>query len=81
MYEIGKFLRERYGKFLGVNFTPDLFYTQSTDSDRAQASVQLVNAALWPPSSEQKWGPLDWQPVPVHYEPLDQDSVSRNALF
>ncbi|KAJ8985186.1 hypothetical protein NQ317_018215 [Molorchus minor] len=75
LFNIGKFLRERYGSFLGTYYSPDKFYTQSTDTDRTKASMQLVNAGLWPPESVQKWGPIDWQPIPVQSEPLDQDML------
>lgn len=76
LYEFGKYLRERYDGFLGKLYYPDKYYVQSTDVDRTKASLQLINAGLWPPEPVQKWGPLDWQPIPVHSEPLDQDSVS-----
>ncbi|XP_018561726.1 prostatic acid phosphatase-like isoform X2 [Anoplophora glabripennis] len=75
LYDIGKFLRERYGDFLGNHYSPDLYYTQSTDVDRTKASMQLVNAGLWPPEETQKWGPIDWQPIPIYSEPLDQDML------
>ncbi|XP_028130269.1 prostatic acid phosphatase isoform X2 [Diabrotica virgifera virgifera] len=75
LYEIGKYYRERYGKFLGDKYSPDEYYTQSTDVDRTKASMMLVNAGLWPPKGEQVWGPLDWQPIPVASEPLSQDML------
>nr|XP_008190580.2 PREDICTED: venom acid phosphatase Acph-1 [Tribolium castaneum] len=75
LYNMGKFLRKRYDKFLGPHYTPDIFYAQATDVDRTKASLQMINAGLWPPQIEQKWGPLDWQPVPVHSEPLSEDSL------
>ncbi|VEN39548.1 unnamed protein product [Callosobruchus maculatus] len=75
LYEIGQFLRNRYGKFLGTLYSPDMYYTQSTGVDRTRASMQMVNAGLWPPEAVQHWGPLEWQPVPVNAEPLDQDSL------
>lgn len=75
LYEIGKYYRERYGKFVGDSYSPDEYYTQSTDVDRAKASMQLVNAGFWPPKGDQVWGPLDWQPIPVHSEPLEQDGL------
>lgn len=77
LYEFGKYLRARYDHFLGKFYTSDKYYTQSTDVDRTKASVQLINAGLWIPEIEQKWGPLDWQPIPVHSEPLDRDSVRK----
>lgn len=75
MYELGIYLRSRYGQFLGEFYVPDEYYTQSTDVDRTKASVEVVNAGLWPPKESQKWGPLEWQPIPVHAEPLESDSV------
>lgn len=75
LYELGKYLRSRYGQFLGDIYDPTEYYTQSTDVDRTKASVEVVNAGLWPPKGEQKWGPLDWQPIPVHSEPLNTDKV------
>ncbi|XP_074039574.1 prostatic acid phosphatase isoform X2 [Leptinotarsa decemlineata] len=75
LFNVGKFLRERYGSFLGTHYSPDEYYTQSTGVDRTKVSMQMVNAGLWPPVGEQKWGPLDWQPIPVSSEPLDQDSL------
>lgn len=76
LYNIGKFIRNRYNKFLGTFYSPDEYYTQSTGVDRTKVSMQMVNAGLWPPSKDQKWGPLDWQPIPVNAEPLDEDMVS-----
>ncbi|XP_066144133.1 prostatic acid phosphatase-like isoform X4 [Euwallacea fornicatus] len=74
-FETGKFLRKRYNKFLGDVYSPDEYYTQSTDVDRTRTSMQVVNAGLWPPKAAQKWGPLKWQPIPVHMEPLSQDML------
>ncbi|XP_025829699.1 venom acid phosphatase Acph-1 isoform X2 [Agrilus planipennis] len=75
MYELGKWLRERYGNFLGSLYNPSEFYVQTTDVDRTKVTAQLINAGLWPPNSVQKWGPLDWQPIPVHSEPLHLDHL------
>lgn len=51
-------------------------YAQSTDVDRTKMSLQLVLAGLFPPIGLQKWNSgLDWQPIPTHYESLDQDKV------
>ncbi|KAG5883754.1 hypothetical protein JTB14_023176 [Gonioctena quinquepunctata] len=75
LYAVGKYLRERYGEFLGTQYSPNEYFTQSTGVDRTMVSLQLVNAALWPPNEVQKWGPLDWQPIPIAAEPLDEDSL------
>lgn len=75
LYEIGQFYRNRYGHLLGDHYWPSEYYTQSTDVDRTKVSMQLVNAGMWPPKSVQIWGPLDWQPIPVHSEPLSEDML------
>lgn len=77
LFNVGKYLRQRYNKFLGKIYEPDLYYAQATDVDRTKTSVQVLNAALWPPEVLQQWGPLKWQPIPVHSEPLKMDSVSQ----
>lgn len=81
MYNLGKFLRKRYDKFLGKIYKPVEFYTQATDVDRTKATVQLINAGLWPPEPLQQWGALKWQPIPVHMEPLATDTVCKLKKF
>lgn len=76
MFETGSWLRSRYNKFLGETYDPKQFYVQTTDSDRTKMSAQLMCAGIWPPKGYQKWGPLDWQPIPASYQPLKEDSVS-----
>ncbi|CAG9815088.1 unnamed protein product [Phaedon cochleariae] len=75
LYNVGKYLRRRYGKFLGPNYHPDEYLTQTTGVDRTKVSMQVVNAGLWPPRGAQQWGPLDWQPVPITAERLEDDSL------
>lgn len=73
-YEQGQWMRRRYGNFLGDKYHPDVMVVQSTDVDRTKMSAMLSMAGLWPPAPEQRWHPtLDWQPVPVRSQPLDQD--------
>ncbi|KAG8263237.1 prostatic acid phosphatase-like [Homalodisca vitripennis] len=75
-YELGQFLRDRYGQFLGEEFSNDQVRLQSTGVDRALMSAQLVSAGLFPPVGYQKWNPgLDWQPIPIHSQPLDEDTL------
>lgn len=39
-------------------------------------SAQLVASAMYKPVGAQKWNKyLDWQPIPIHSEPLNDDRV------
>ncbi|XP_043478896.1 venom acid phosphatase Acph-1-like [Leptopilina heterotoma] len=73
-FELGTFLRRRYNQFLGTTYIPEDIYARSTQIDRAQMTLLLVLAALYPPDALQKWEPtLNWQPIPITYEKADDD--------
>lgn len=75
MYQNGLFIRDRYNEFLNSYLTDKVLYARATDSDRAINSAQLVAAGIWPPNEEQKWGPINWQPVPVRSDALNEDNL------
>lgn len=76
-FQQGRFLRDRYREFLAEPFSTERVHVQSTDVDRTIMSAQLTLAGLFPPVGSEIWNrELSWQPVPVHYQPLSQDSVS-----
>ncbi|GAB1867869.1 Prostatic acid phosphatase [Camponotus japonicus] len=68
-YELGQALSRRYKKFLGDLYLPKLVVGHSSDYDRTKVSLQLVLAALFPPTDRrQRWNAdLNWQPIPVTY--------------
>lgn len=75
-YQLGKFLREQYGEFLGDTYTENKLYVRSTDVTRTKMSAQLVLAGLMPPNLEQMWNPeLNWQPIPINYKSADEEDV------
>ncbi|GLV41158.1 uncharacterized protein CBL_04682 [Carabus blaptoides fortunei] len=75
-YYIGLNLRQRYAKFLGDIYTPDVLEARSTDFSRTKMSLQLVLAGLWPPGNTQQWNyELNWQPIPFNYEPAKKDQI------
>ncbi|XP_055528678.1 prostatic acid phosphatase-like [Wyeomyia smithii] len=76
-YEIGSYLRRRYGHFLGRLYSPDKIHAQSTGVSRTQMSLELVLASLYPPQGTAlEWNhDLNWQPIPYISEPLDQDTL------
>ncbi|GJQ75346.1 hypothetical protein Trydic_g23525 [Trypoxylus dichotomus] len=75
LFRLGQELRNRYNSFLGDLYSANIYYSQSTDVDRTLASVQVINAGIWEPKKDQKWSNLNWQPIPVHYEPLNEDTL------
>lgn len=65
MFKLGTFLRNRYGKFLGDIYYPEITRVRSSQGYRRMMSAQLVNAGLWPPTIDQQWSPdLLWMPIP-----------------
>lgn len=77
MFENGEFIRHRYNDFLGDIYNARITYVLSTDSDRTKMTAQLMDAGIWPPNKEQQWGPLNWQPIPVRFDNLNEDNVSN----
>ncbi|XP_048513019.1 venom acid phosphatase Acph-1-like [Athalia rosae] len=69
-YDLGVFLKERYGEWLGDVYLKDEVEFRSSNRDRTIMTAQLVATALFPPSEIQKWHPdLAWQPIPVFSDP------------
>ncbi|XP_012263591.2 venom acid phosphatase Acph-1-like [Athalia rosae] len=69
-YDLGVFLRERYGNWLGDVYLKDEVKFRSSTYDRTMMTAQLVAAGLFPPSEIQRWHPeLNWQPIPVFSDP------------
>lgn len=77
--QIGLWLRERYGRFVGATYRAKNVHVQTTGVSRTQMSMQLVLAGLFPPQGTAlQWNRrLDWQPIPYFSEPLSQDTVSK----
>jgi len=77
MYEAGQWLNQRYGKFLGNLYMPDAVWAQTTGVTRTQMSMATLLAGLFPPrDTAMEWNRrLNWQPIPIFSEPLDDDSL------
>ncbi|XP_015374834.1 PREDICTED: prostatic acid phosphatase-like [Diuraphis noxia] len=75
-YELGKFIRKRYSGFLDILYSSKKVTFKSTDVDRTLMSAQLVASAMYKPVGVQQWNRyLEWQPVPIHSEPLKDDRL------
>lgn len=77
MYDVGRFLKERYESFLGNNILQEEVHAQSTGADRAKMSLQLVLAGMFPPQGTiLEWNKdLNWVPFPYSYQELDEDTL------
>lgn len=75
-YNLGKYLRQRYSGFLSETYDENDIYVRSSDVDRTLMSAMSNLAGLYPPKGDQEWNPdLEWQPIPVHTMPQEEDNV------
>lgn len=76
MYKLGQWMRKRYGHLTGDRYSKDSVEASSTASDRCIMSLQAFLAGMYPPSLEDAFiKDLLWQPIPVHYLPIEMDKV------
>lgn len=75
-FALGRFLKDRYGAFLGDTYIAGSISALSSDYDRTKMSLQLVLAGLYPPNKLQQWNPnLNWQPIPAKYLRRYEDNL------
>lgn len=67
-YEFGRYLREKYGDFVGLNYTHGTVRALSSDFDRTKLALELVLAGLYPHSDL-------WQPIPTGYAMRNVDNI------
>lgn len=80
-YELGNYLRRRYDGMIGPDYSSDKIYIRSSDTDRTIMSALCNAAGMFPPSGEQVWeGSLNWQPVPIHTTPLNDDYLVYQSI-
>ena len=73
-FKLGQMLRKRYNSFLGDTYKSDDVYALSSYKSRTKESLQLVLAALFPPSKTLKWNDnLNWIPISIYNLPKELD--------
>lgn len=82
MYDIGTSLRKRYDKYLGSIYNQSNIQAKSSAYARTRMSCELVMAAMFQPTTTEKWNPeLNWQPTLCDYVSAEDDYVSFIILF
>ncbi|KAL7734385.1 hypothetical protein ACLKA6_010718 [Drosophila palustris] len=77
LFNIGTWLRKRYGKFLAPYYSPDLVHAQATGVPRTHMTMQTVLASFFPPKgTSMEWNSkYNWQPIPVFSQELNEDTL------
>ncbi|XP_073992422.1 prostatic acid phosphatase-like isoform X1 [Rhodnius prolixus] len=75
-YVLGTWLRSRYANLLPEGkYNNRAIYVLSTNTDRTLMSAESNLAGMFPPAPAEKWGALNWQPIPVHSFSEDDDKL------
>ncbi|CAB3242512.1 unnamed protein product [Arctia plantaginis] len=74
-YELGKFIRRRYGSQLSDQYNASEIFIRSTDSTRTKMTVLAAMAAVYPPGKDNWSKDINWTPVPYTTRRAKYDSL------
>ncbi|KRT80737.1 Phosphatase, partial [Oryctes borbonicus] len=81
-YRFGQSLRRQYGHFLNDIYKTEELDAWTSDFDRTKMTLQLVLAALYPPTREQVWfDGIPWQPIPYNCIPRNDDKMFLRFFY
>ncbi|XP_045539539.1 testicular acid phosphatase [Papilio machaon] len=72
-YELGNFIRTRYGEFLSPQYNRSEIYLRSTDSTRAKMTILVEMAGAYSSDGHGWSEDVNWVPVPYTTMPLQYD--------
>lgn len=74
-------MRTRYQHLIGSDYSANQIYIRSTDEDRNLMSAECTVAGMFPPSVDEIWNDdLNWQPIPIHTMPLEDDYLLNSFV-
>lgn len=74
IFDLGHMIRKRYKNFLTDDASE--VQAQTVALNRCITSLECLLTALYPPTNETRIEPgLEWQPIPIHMDPLIADSL------
>lgn len=69
LYNLGKWVREKYGNFIPKHYSEADVKISSTDTHRCLTSAAAFAAGLFPPKDFEIWNEdIHWQPIPIFTE-------------
>ncbi|KAI4459596.1 acid phosphatase-related [Holotrichia oblita] len=79
MFDLGKNMKNRYSKLLGDTYFPEIVDAWASSLPRTQVALQLVLAAMFPPSDLLLWNEdLKWLPIAYNSLPKQYDTEHNN---
>lgn len=78
-YNLGLYLKSKYGHILSRNYRSEEIFIKSTDLDRSKMSAQCVVAGLYSPFNVTEWKGRNtpWIPFPLHTTEISRDWLAK----